>query len=248
MLDNTCIGIDGCPAGWVAARRDTVVVRRDLLALLDELGAEHDIPVVAIDMPIGLASHGRRECDVRARQSLGGTRGSSIFWTATRDAVHADTEGMSPRAAQHHASDLNAARGAGRVSAQAFNLFPKIREVEQALTERPALREIVHEIHPELAFACWQSGTPDDLQPMAHRKKSGLGAHDRLRLIFRDYGRQAFEQARQAHAATRVADDDIADAYAALHCAERIAAGRHVTLPTDPPPCDAIGLPMRICI
>jgi predicted RNase H-like nuclease len=42
--------------------------------------------------------------------------------------------------------------GAASLSAQAFGLAPRIREVDALLHERPALRERLVECHPELAF------------------------------------------------------------------------------------------------
>lgn len=245
---STCIGIDGCPAGWVAATAQDVTVAARLADLLDTLGVVAGRDIVAIDMPIGLMDTGTRACDHAARAVLAGPRRNSVFWTATRAAVWADIDGLSLRKAHAQASEINRGRGAGGVSAQAYHLFAKIREVETLLLERPALRNSVYEMHPELGFAAWQAEAHGQNRPMpmAHAKKSGLGAYDRLSLILSRYGRRAFEATRAAHRAGAVADDDIADAYAALYCAERIARGQHVTLP-DNPPVDAAGLPVRIC-
>lgn len=247
MAELNCIGIDGCRTGWVAATRDGVTVHEALGALLEQLDVLSQPSVVAIDMPIGLAATGQRACDHEARRCLDTARGNSVFWTATRGAVYAPGHDLDPRAAHTEASRANIANKAGGVSAQAFNLFPKIREVDALLAARPALKGMIFEVHPELAFAAWHADAPHTLRPMPHPKKSGLGAYDRLRLVFDRYGREAFEQTRRDHAAARVADDDIADAYAALYSAERIARGVHVTLPHDPAPRDATGLPMRIC-
>lgn len=246
MTKPQCIGIDGCPGGWVAASTERIVVEAGLAELLAAFAVVPGRDVVAIDIPIGLAESGRRECDVLARQRLGAPRRNSVFWTATRAAIHSPSGGLGLREAQARASTVNTEHGAGGVSAQAFNLFNKIREVDAVLGEDRALRQSIVEVHPELAFACWNAGSTGGLQPMPYAKKSGLGAHDRLELIFARYGRAAFERARQCHAPTRLADDDIADAYACLFSAERIAADSHVCLP-DVPETDALGLPMRIC-
>mgnify|MGYP002831763756 CR=1 FL=1 len=245
-----CIGIDGCPAGWVAAHALGVTVAERLADLLGKLGVVAGRDIVAIDMPIGLMDTGTRACDHAARAALGAGRRNSVFWTATRAAVWAETGELSLREGHARANEINRHHGAGGVSAQAYNLFPKIREVETLLLDQPTLQASVYEVHPELAFAAWQAQTrglaPDSVLPMAHAKKSGLGAYDRLSLIVARYGRQGLETTRAAHRQAAVADDDIADAYAARYSAERIAAGRHVTLP-DPPPLDAAGLPVRIC-
>lgn len=246
MAELNCIGIDGCRAGWVAATRDGVTVHEALGALLEQLDVLSRPSVVAIDMPIGLAATGQRACDAEARRRLGRARGNSVFWTATRGAVYAPSDDLDPRAAHTEASRANIANEAGGVSAQAFNLFPKIREVDALLSDRPALRSVLHEVHPELAFACWNAAGGNALRPMPHPKKSGLGAHDRLELVFTCYGRRHFERFRRHHRASHVADDDVADAYAALFSATRIAQYKHCTLP-EHPPCDERGLPMRIC-
>ncbi len=234
----------------MAAHAGGTEIGDTLAGLLDALGVVAGRDVVAIDMPIGLMDAGTRDCDHAARAALGRARGNSVFWTATRPAVWAETQGLSLREAHAQASDINKRHDAGGVSAQAYHLFAKIREVETLLHARPALSASVYEVHPELAFAAWQaemSGcAPGMLAPMAHAKKSGLGAYDRLALILSRYGRDGFEILRARHTASRVADDDIADAYASLYSAERIAAGRYTTLP-DAPPIDSAGLPVRIC-
>ncbi|MGB7756234.1 MAG: DUF429 domain-containing protein [Salinisphaera sp.] len=238
MTGPRCIGIDGCPAGWVAATPEGVFLERQLSDLLCSGGLIPGSDIVAIDMPIGLARAGRRECDVLARQELGAARRNSVFLTATRGAVQADSHTEATR--------LNRANNAKGVSAQAYHLFGKIREVDELLAVNPALQTTLYEVHPELAFACWNADANGALRPMPHPKKSGLGAYDRLRLVFKRYGRDHFERFRQRHWSSHVADDDIADAYAALFAAERIAAGLHRALP-EHPPRDERGLPMRIC-
>ncbi|AWN16110.1 DUF429 domain-containing protein [Salinisphaera sp. LB1] len=246
MTGPNCIGIDGCPAGWVAATPDGVFLRPRLYDLLQTLGVVAERDIVAIDMPIGLAAAGKRACDIEARRLLGAARGNSVFPTATRGAVYATTAGLALRDAHARASRINIDNDAGGVSAQAFNLFGKIREVDALLADQPALRTSVHEVHPELAFACWNADTGGPLRPMPHPKKSGLGAYDRLQRVFTRYSRAHFEHFRQKHRVGHAADDDIADAYAALFSAERIAAGIHRSVP-EHPPTDEHGLPMRIC-
>ena len=189
MTGSHCIGIDGCPGGWVAATPGGVFLGPRLSDLLQTVGVVAARDVVAIDMPIGLAASGRRECDILAREQLGPARRNSVFLTATRAAV---------RAVSHaDATRVNRARGAKGVSAQAYHLFPKIRELDDLLVTCPAWRRAIHEVHPELAFACWNASASDAPRPMPHAKKSGLGAYDRLALVFKRYGREHFERFRQ---------------------------------------------------
>jgi predicted RNase H-like nuclease len=56
-------------------------------------------------------------------------------------------------------SRASAPHGKG-ISRQTFNILPKIREVNDLLRERPELRDLIREIHPELfdaAAACWSA-------------------------------------------------------------------------------------------
>jgi predicted RNase H-like nuclease len=87
-----------------------------------------------IDIPIGLTDSGRRSCDEEAKVLLGSKR-SSVFFAPTRSQVSATT--------------YEEVRVQG-VSLQSFYLFPKIREVDQALC--PADQSWLHEAHPELAY------------------------------------------------------------------------------------------------
>lgn len=232
-----CIGIDGCRSGWVGATRAGVLVAETLAALLDAAGIVAARDIIAIDIPIGLADTGTRPCDAEARRLLAPKRHASVFSTATRHAV----ESMDHAEASHR----NRANNAGGVSAQAFHLFKKIREVDQLLREQSAWHQSIHEVHPEISFAV-MNGTADTPQPMAHPKKSGLGAWHRLTRVFEHFDRAHFEAVRAQHTYSQVADDDIADAYATLYSAERIATGKHRCLPAEPP-YDRHGLPMRIC-
>ena len=179
----------------------------EIADLLNTLGVVAGQDIVAIDMPIGLMDTGTRVCDHAARAALGSARRNSVFWTATRPAVWADASHLSLREGHAQASEINRRHGAGGVSAQAYNLFPKIREVETLLLDQPTLQASVYEVHPELAFAAWQAQTrglaPDTLLPMAHAKKSGLGAYDRLSLVMARYGRDAFEATHEVHFAAR---------------------------------------------
>ena len=238
-------GIDGCPAGWFRACRETESgeLRFDLLCDVRALTEADPRPeVVALDMPVGLAESGPRACDTLARAHLGPRR-SSVFPAPVRAAL----------AARSHAeaSALHEAADGRRVSAQAWNLFARIRAVDDWLAVDADARQRVVEVHPELAFATWAGeavggpgaeGTP---RPMAHGKRTAEGRAERLALVEAWLGAGVLERARGDHRRRDLADDDILDALACLHTAHRIAEGRALSLP-EPPPVDARGLPMRI--
>jgi len=133
-------------------------------------------------------------------------------------------------------------RGHG-LSIQAFNILPKIREVDRVMT--PALQQQVYEAHPELAFQALAG------HPLQDRKKTVAGREERLRVLENIpslvcHGiRAAFEHVLRACKRTDVAPDDILDAYVLVWTALRIWRGQALRVPRSPQP-DARGLRMEI--
>ena len=229
-------GIDGCRAGWVVvlahplardaqAHQVTVCARfDDVLALLPTSA------VSAVDIPIGLLAErqpGGRDCD-RCARGLLGRRASSVFTPPTRPLLDAT----------HYAQ----VRGHG-LSIQAFNILPKIREVDRVMT--PVLQQRVYEAHPELAFQALAG------QPIQNRKKTVAGREERL-LILENIPSPLFHGIRTAfghilHACKRadVAPDDILDAYVLMWTALRIWHAQAHRVPRIPQH-DARGLRMEI--
>jgi predicted RNase H-like nuclease len=95
-------------------------------------------------------------------------------------------------------------------------------------------------VHPEVSFRAWNDGVA-----FVAGKKRSDGFALRRALVESHFGSDAFPRVRALWTKSRVADDDVLDAYAALWSAERIACGVAISLP-DPPLRDAFGLPMRI--
>lgn len=229
-------GVDGCPAGWF--RSALHLERRELdfricnsaAALL----AEPPVPrVLAIDIPIGLLASGTRACDVEARARLGWPRRASVFPPPLRPALAA--------ASQAEATRITRAIDGKGVGAQAFNIFAKIREVDDWLSASPRrVRDRVYEAHPELCFSAWAGG-----RPMVHGKRSPEGRQERLRLVEAWLGAGVLERARGGYGRTKAADDDILDSIATLWTARRIADGDFIALGCGGE--DECGLPMRIC-
>ena len=229
-------GIDGCRAGWVVVlahplARDAQAHQVTICARFDEvLALLPSSTVSAVDIPIGLlAEHqpGGRDCDRCARRLLG-RRASSVFTPPTRPLLDAT-----------HYSQV---RGHG-LSIQAFNILPKIREVDRVMT--PALQQRVYEAHPELAFQSLAG------HPLQHRKKTVAGREERLRvldnipsLLFHGI-RAACERILRGCKRTDVAPDDILDAYVLLWTALRIWRAQAHCVPRIPPH-DARGLRMEI--
>jgi predicted RNase H-like nuclease len=226
-------GVDGCPAGWIALIEHTEtrsITAHVFLNFLD-LVIARDAQVIAIDIPIGLTERGARDCDLQARSHLGPKRGTSVFPAPVRAALSASTY-PEAKAASIAAQEKG-------ISKQAFEIYPKIREVDHALRSDPDLRSRVFEVHPELTFSTWAEG------PILAPKRTPEGHAIRRALIDAHFGPTTFDTARNQVNRRHASNDDIADAFAALWTAQRIIRGESQTLPPDPP-LDNQGLPMRM--
>ena len=218
-------GADGCRTGWVVCRRDDdgTLSIKVVKTLAEACGG---LSILAVDMPIGLLDTPRpaRACEGEARARLPG-KASSVFPTPCRPALactsHANANATSKKL------------GVG-LNQQTFHLFPKMREIDELLRLRPTLKRIVHEAHPELAFARMNGG-----QPVLSKKRKPDGYAERCRLLA-EHG-FACPVERLAGAAR----DDILDAIAVCRTATLIAAGTATRLgPADER--DRHGLPMHI--
>jgi predicted RNase H-like nuclease len=266
------VGVDGCRSGWVVALTDLSLgppefrIVPTFRALLD--GLQGTRALIAVDIPIGLASGlphdaGTRLADSAARAFLGGRRGSSVFSAPCRPTLAATS--------YREACNLEAlARGHGTgLSQQAYNIIPKIREVDEAVLpshQEPldeSVRVWVREAHPEVIFAVLK-GDGRRGHGLIHAKRGCAncrgticpGESERLALLGTvlpsfDPGSVREELVREHRqtvgtAGPVVGRDDIVDAAACLVSAYRIASGLALTLPTDDSQVDARGLRMEI--
>jgi len=226
-------GVDGCRAGWLVALMPTgrpMELRFELCTTFSDVLALAETPaVVAVDIPIGLperAMRGGHACDIEARARLGERR-SSVFAVPSRAAVQ--------EALAHSDPPL-------KVSKQCFHLFPKIRDVDVAIT--PDLQSRVREVHPELAFWALNGKRPLDLPKKVKRHPDAPGLALRADLLERaGFPRDILN----VHPWRRsdVGPDDVLDACALVWSAERLYRGAAVTLPANPPR-DGRGLLMEI--
>jgi predicted RNase H-like nuclease len=229
-------GVDGCRLGWLAVSGtcsgDRVAqTRLTICRTFAEILALPERPAwIAVDMPIGLpdaAQPGGRTCDQAARALLG-PRSSSIFSPPARAVLGAGT----------YAEALIRSRGSGPsgtgLSRQAFNLLPKVRELDTVMD--PQLQGRVLEAHPELAFRTLAG------HPARHGKRTPEGRAERRALLAPHFlGRLPV-----LHASAGAAVDDLLDACALILVAHRIDQGRGQRLPGGNPPLDAHGLRMEI--
>ncbi|SHF90282.1 DUF429 domain-containing protein [Geodermatophilus nigrescens] len=218
------LGVDGWRGAWVGALLDGRSVRLLHLRDAEAVLAVPDVEVVAIDMPIGLSDDGPRVCDQEAKALLG-SAGSSVFASPVRPVLATDDYAEGRRISV-------AATGGTSLSAQAFQLVPSIRALDDALGEPPA--DHVVEVHPELAFRVGLGGVSDP-------KGTARGAAQRLAAL------RAVMDVEEAMLAAppRVPAVDALDACAAAWSARRVADGTNACVGDGA--LDARARPMRIC-
>jgi predicted RNase H-like nuclease len=229
-------GIDGCPGGWLCIVLDTDMntFRVSLFRLASKLLA-HDpfIHVMTIDMPIGLASNGRRRCDEMARDLLG-DRHVCVQNAPVRPALFAPS-----RLAASAVTQATANRGVG---SNEWALYPKIINLDVAIT--PLHQRWCFEIHPEVSFYGWNDGVP-----IPHAKDTDPGRQAREALIdaawpnVRPNLLTSLQQQGISH--EHYALDDLNDAFAALWTARRIYLGQAYRIP-ESPDIDERGLRMEM--
>ena len=226
------LGVDACPAGWVGVvidpqRRASVFVAPDITGLVDLVRERHDVPVVAVDIPIGLPDAGGRQADAEARRALVG-KASSVFSTPVRAAVEAATY------EEARAANLAATGGRTSVSAQAYALREKVLQVDAWVRGRPGARVI--EVHPEVSFARMAGA------PLLARKKDADGVRAR-REALAAHGIVAPAWFRGAG----FGEDDLLDACAVAWTAVRHALGVSESYP-EVPEVFSDGIPAAIWV
>ncbi|GLI57413.1 hypothetical protein PM10SUCC1_29270 [Propionigenium maris DSM 9537] len=229
------IGIDDCRGGWVAA------VLGDRLELIFSETLEEMRDLVAsstltlIDMPMGLKSEGdgERVCDVEARKFLK-RRKMSIFPVPCRQAVYSEN--------YREANKVNREILGKGLSKQSYNLFPKIREVDNFITKDSEILENIIEGHPEISFARLRG------EEMKHNKRSIEGFQERMEVIEKFFpgADSTVEIFMEKYKRSVVARDDILDAIILAIAASSHREG-YLTVP-EIPSVDSHGIPMRIFI
>ncbi len=227
------LGVDGCRGGWVGVvwgGQESHFLTAPSVQELVADAIQAGVTVVGIDMPMGLPDTGTRRADRLAQRALG-RRASSIFVTPTRPAL--------AMTAQAQASAVNKAHGGPGVSIQAFNLRPKVLEVDEfigrrELAEQPRLVEV----HPELSFQELNDA------PLAFSKRTPQGQQER-RALLSSIGIHL--DPTTLTIAGRIAADDVLDAGAAAWSAWRVLHGAARSLP-DPPEVNTDGIPAAIWV
>lgn len=227
-------GVDGCPAGWIAALwngADELTLR--LCPSFADVMALH-AQIIAVDMPIGLPERSGRapEREVRARL---GERQSSVFAVPAEKAVYCAEYPEACRVNLLHSDPPK------KVSKQCFHLFPKMREIDGLIAPRHQSR--IFESHPELAFWVMNGETPLSL-PKKMKSQPYPEGLDLRRSLLRRHG-VPVDGLSHEYRRRDVGPDDLLDACACTFVAWRILNGRSIRFPSDPP-LNARGLRMEI--
>jgi predicted RNase H-like nuclease len=178
-------GIDGTRNGWITAELFGDTWKLDFYEKLSEIEFEEAL----IDIPIGLPKSSTRNCDAEARDFLAPERHYSIFNCPVRDAVYAES--------YEEACDINEEKTGKRISKQAWNIVPKIREAD-----REAQKRNLKESHPEVFFKAIEVASVID------SKSSEKGLKDRKEVLKRFGDISVVEDFE----AKDVSEDDLIDA------------------------------------
>lgn len=231
------VGIDGCKAGWFTVGLFesglwNLSVFPDISQLWNTL---YEAQSLLIDIPIGLREGGveGRACDTAARRLLGSPRASSIFTPPIRPALEFND--------RKKASEKNRSLTGRRIGVQSWAIAPKIQEVDQFLTSKPAARKKIREIQPEVLF--WAL---NGRKAMSNKKSLRAGFEERLRVLRRYFSRSdaLVEEALNSFPRNKVSRDDILDALAAAVTA-LFGNLCLVSIPEEPE-LDPLGLPMEM--
>jgi predicted RNase H-like nuclease len=229
------VGVDGCRGGWLAVRLDrngagVCRVFPDMGALW---AAYRRAALILVDIPIGLPEAANdRSCDKAARKVLGPRR-ASVFPVPCRGAVYAPSYDA--------AINLNERITGKRIFRAAWNLVPRMRQVDEILRADSRVRGVIREAHPEVLF--WGL---NQRRPLAFYKKEAAGEAERLEVLQRVYGgaKELFFALKRELTGRNAAPDDLLDALAAA-VTGFIGRNKLRTLP-DRPERDAHGLPMEM--
>ena len=187
--------MDGCHGGWVASADGRPI---EFYPRFSEILKRHEKKNILVDVPQGLTDE-PRSLDGHARQMFD-VHPSSIFPVPCRRAVYASN--------YREACEISYKETGKKISRQAWNIGPKVREVDKALRSDKDLQGYVYESHPEICFAVFKGN------PMSFSKRRPEGIAERLDLLSGlDAGvRLRFSEALENFPRSLVARDDIVDA------------------------------------
>lgn len=224
-------GIDGCKKGWLIVSFDDDTPGYNVLenkAELEEAFKSHDR--IFIDIPIGLEDEQYyRECDELMRKAVGKEYAPSVFNPPIRPALHAPSYAEANMISYEYTEK--------QLSLQAWNIVPKIQEVDDLLQKHKELREQVLESHPEYLFQILNKGM------LFQKKNLKKGIKHRLELIKAEepMADDFFRNIKEDYRRNEVAEDDIVDAMVLALFAKKSVDKELKTIP-ETVPLDSVGL------
>jgi predicted RNase H-like nuclease len=243
----TYVGVDWAAGDWIAFALDDAESAGDGWAvgthpaMLNVWHEYREAERILVDVPIGLPETEVRACDKQARAELGG-RTSSVFATPCRAAVEAET--------YDEASALNEAALGGGISAQAWGIVPRIREVDVLLAEHGDADGTIRESHPELCFRRLDEegrivASKHDAAGLAQRRDVLAAVDDELGDVYEAIVDEYVDvDPAFKRPISRNARDDVLDAMV-LALTAREAGDEPATVPESPPK-DAAGRRMEM--
>lgn len=227
-------GIDGCKAGWILFSLDENKLYK-IIRTQEELREELDAyDRIFIDMPIGLEDDVyTRECDALLRKKLGADYAASVFSPPIRPALHA------PSYVEANMQSFEYTEK--KLTIQSWNITPKIKILDDFLTNNPELKDKVMESHPELLFMNLNRGK------IFQKKNTKKGLRHRLDLIkeHEPVAADFFREIKEEFRRNEVEEDDIVDSMV-LALAAKLSVERGVKTLPENPPVDSSGLKMAI--
>ena len=228
-------GMDGCKAGWLLISFSEGDAKYEVISDQEGLKAAFETyDRIFIDMPIGLEDEEyTRECDRLLRKKLGTDYAPSVFTPPIRPALEAPTYAEANMMIFEYTEK--------KLSLQAWNITPKIKQVDGLLRTNPEYKEKVLESHPELLFQEMNGGM------IFQKKNLKKGVRHRLELIKEKepVADDFFRDIKEEYRRSEVGEDDIVDAMALAYFAKKAEIDGIRTIP-EVVPFDVEGLPKAI--
>lgn len=225
------VGVDWASGCWVTVTYDSEPQISTEPSILNVWEKHRSDAVILVDVPIGLADCGARDCDKKARELLKG-RSSTVFSLPTEGAVREREYKV--------ACEKN--EGFNGLGSQSWWLIPQIREVATFLQSSREASEAVFESHPEVCFAELTEGemlppksTDDGVEARLDllKEASELGGSDGFGEEIADFIEDRRQRGDWYHRIRSGRFDDVVDA-AVLALTASVASRRDFpTLPAD---------------
>lgn len=230
----TCIGVDGCKGGWIAAILLQGKLILDKFITVNEIvKAYHKFDEFFIDMVIGLPStkdHIRP--DTYARKIIK-ERASTIFPAPCRQAIYAKTVA--------EAYTENERVLGKKFTPLTVGIIPKMQELDSFLQDNQQYKNVIKESHPEVCFARLNGRT------MLSKKSEIDGMEERIHLLSQYIPDLSLTKIAALAKSMKCNIDDIVDAVCLAVTANIAGQGGYDIVP-EKPMSDETGLLMQMVI